>query len=284
MRLIPFCRAVVCCLTLCGVMISGATMYGEESVREERGLSYKEGSTDPQDIQFCLIDFYLPTTPAFPTLVWFHGGGLVKGKRDSADNVAIAQRFAARGIAVAMVGYRLSPAVTYPAYVEDAAAAVAHVSKHIAARGGNPQRIFVGGHSAGGYLALMLALDTRYLAKHGIAENLIAGYLPVAGQTVTHWTIRAERGIPKNAVVVDEAAPLFYVREKTQPLFLIAADNDAPARAEENKLLHACLIGAGNKNVSLHVADDRTHESVSARLSHADDPVRLKMEAFIQQH
>jgi acetyl esterase/lipase len=278
MQRFMFFLALVLCLP-----IFSANLSAQDHIREIRSVPYHRESTDPYVIQRCVIDLYLPTTTSFPTLIWFHGGGLNKGQRDGKVNVAIGQRFAARGIAFASVGYRLSPTVKYPTYIEDSAAAVAYISKNIAAHGGDPKRLFISGHSAGGYLALMLALDSHYLNKVGIEEHQIAGYLPLAGQTVTHNTVRAERQLHKNTIIVDDAAPLYFIRDKTQPLFLFAADNDAPARAEENKLLYANFIAVGNKSVTFHLAGNRTHETLCSQLADPDDPVRLLMEAFINQ-
>lgn len=98
-------------------------------------------------------------------IVWFHGGGITAGDKGSKDTTAVVTRMAQDGFLVASVNYRLSPKATYPAYLEDAAAAVAWVLKNAADHGGDPKKVFVAGHSAGGYLTTMLALDERYLAS-----------------------------------------------------------------------------------------------------------------------
>lgn len=87
---------------------------------------------------------------------------------------------------MAGVNYRLSPRATHPAYIDDAAAAVAWVMKHIGEYGGDPTRVYVAGHSAGGYLTLMVGLDKAYLARYGEDADRLAGLFPVSGQTNTH--------------------------------------------------------------------------------------------------
>ena len=120
----------------------------------------------------------------------FTGGGLEGGGKE------IPPVFQGRKIAVAGVNYRLSPRATHPAYIDDAAAAVAWVMKHIGEYGGDPTRVYVAGHSAGGYLTLMVGLDKAYLARYGEDADRLAGLFPVSGQTNTHFTIRKERNIP----------------------------------------------------------------------------------------
>ena len=158
----------------------------------QRDLSYLHpGEQDAYKSERCKLDLYYPEDkPGFATLVWFHGGGLEGGQKH------IPQEFLRQGYAVATVNYRLSPRAHNPAYTEDAAEAVAWVFEHIAEYGGDTAKIYIAGHSAGGYLCLMLNLDKRYLGKWGIDANRLAGAFPISGQTTTHYTIRKERGLP----------------------------------------------------------------------------------------
>ncbi len=181
--------------------------------------------TDPDASDYerrrCELDLYVPAdSPGFATVVWFHGGGLSKGTR------SIPLPLRREGIAVIAVNYRLSPKVQSPAYLEDAAAAVAWAFENIADYGGSPDSIFVSGHSAGGYLASMIGLDQSWLAAHEIDADRIAGLIPFSGHTITHFTIRKERGIDGTRAVVDALAPLYHVRKDAPPLLLITGDRD----------------------------------------------------------
>ncbi len=103
----------------------------------------------------CQLDVYVPRTRPTPLLwVWFHGGGLTQGRKE------IPERLRNKGIIIVAANYRLSPGVRAPAYIEDAAAAVAWTIQNCARYGGNPKQVFVSGHSAGGYLAAMIGLDS----------------------------------------------------------------------------------------------------------------------------
>src|SRR5258708_6068125 len=153
----------------------------------ERGLPYRAGpALSEYERERCVLDLYLPAGRAgFPTMVWFHGGGIIEGDKDGRSTVAMAERFAHDGVAVAGANYRLSPKVLFPAYVEDAAASVAWVAAHIQERGGDPKGIFIAGHSAGGYLAALAVMDPSYLAAAGVPAGAIAGLIPVSGQMIT---------------------------------------------------------------------------------------------------
>ena len=196
---------------------------------------YREGNDLTEYMtERCRLDVYHPRhVRQFPTVVWFHGGGLKAGKRSVPDALT------EQGIAVVAVNYRLHPRVKSPAYIEDAAAAVSWTFKNIENYGGSAKRIFVSGHSAGGYLTSMIGLDKRWLAPHGIDANQIAGLIPFSGHTITHFTIRAERGIDGKQPIVDDMAPLFHVRQEAPPLLLITGDRDLEllGRYEENAYL-----------------------------------------------
>ena len=122
-------------------------------------------------------------------LFFFHGGGLRAGNKN------IPQFLKEKNIAVVAPNYRLSPKVKAPKYIEDAAASVAWVFNNIEKYGGDKNLIFVSGNSAGGYLTSLIGLDKKYLAKHNIDANDIAGLIPVTGHAITHFTVRDEMGI-----------------------------------------------------------------------------------------
>ncbi|MFM8581691.1 MAG: alpha/beta hydrolase [Planctomycetaceae bacterium] len=217
--------------------------------RLERDLPYRADADLPAEARDrCKLDLYVPTeSPGFATVIWFHGGGLTKGEK------SIPTGLQNQGLAVVAPNYRLAPAAQSPAYIEDAAAAVAWTLREIERRGGSRQRVFVSGHSAGGYLAAMVTLDKRWLKPHGIDPNELAGAIPYSGQCITHFTIRAERGIPDKQPVIDEFAPLYHVRGDAPPLLLITGDREREllGRYEETAYFARMLKIAGHKQVQL---------------------------------
>ena len=196
------------------------------------------GETDEYRKERCVLDIYYPDTDkGFATLVWFHGGGLEGG------NKKLIEGFRRQGFAVVCVNYRLFPKCKCPDYIDDAAMAVAWTYDNIEKYGGVKEQIYVSGHSAGGYLTLMVTLAKEYAAKYGFDADKIAKSYPVSGQTVTHYTSRKERGLPDGIPVIDEYAPMTHAGRGGAPLVLISGDKDLEmlARYEENEHLQALL-------------------------------------------
>lgn len=221
--------------------ISAALHAAEPAYTEQLNVSYAGNSTDAYTLERCKLDLYLPAGKKdFPTVVWFHGGGLESGNKDGARKFG--RSLAEEGIALVAVNYRLSPKVVYPAYIDDAALASVWVLKNIAAHGGDPARVFISGHSAGGYLALMLALDESRFAKIGAKPSDFPGYIPISGQTVTHFTIRKEKGLKRENVTVDEGAPLRHVRKDIQPMLLITAERETEWRRASKRTSYCWRI------------------------------------------
>jgi len=206
--------------------------------------------------QRCRLDVYYPAgVKDFATVVWFHGGGLSGGEK------FVPAQLKNQGIAVVAVNYRLYPKVKCPVYIEDAAAAVAWTFKNIQKYGGKSNLIFVAGHSAGGYLTSMVGLDKKYLAKYGVDADKIAGLIPYSGHTITHFTVRKERGIAGNQPIIDELAPLFHVRNDAPPLVLITGDRNLEmlGRYEENAYMMRMMKVAGHKQTEIYELQGFNH-------------------------
>ena len=220
-------------------------------------ILYREGAqlTDYMK-ERCRLDVYHPKhIKHFPTVVWFHGGGLKAGNRK------VPEELREKGIAVVAVNYRLHPKVKSPAYIEDAAAAVAWTFRNIEKYGGSSKRIYVSGHSAGGYLTSMVGLDKRWLATHKIDPNAIAGLIPYSGHTITHFTVRKERGIDGKQPILDDMAPLFHVRKDASPLLLITGDRELEllGRYEENAYLWRMMQVVEHPDTKIMELDGYNH-------------------------
>jgi acetyl esterase/lipase len=204
----------------------------------------------------CVLDIYYPENITdFATVVWFHGGGLTGGNKE------LPEELKEKGYCIVGVNYRLSPRISSPKFIEDAAAAVAWVFNNIDNYGGDPSKIFISGHSAGGYLTLMVGLDKRWLNANNIDANKIAGLIPFSGHTITHMTIRDERGIPNTQPIVDDLAPLYHVRADSPPLLLITGDRELEmlGRYEENAYLMRMMKVAGHKDTRIFELDGYGH-------------------------
>jgi acetyl esterase/lipase len=222
-------------------------------------IPYYNTSTNKADSYIkerCVLDLYYPkNTKGFATIIWFHGGGLTGGSKE------IPEALKNNGFAVIGVNYRLSPKVKAEKCIEDTAAAIAWVFNTISGYGGDASQIFVSGHSAGAYLALMNGLDKKWLQKEGIDANKIAGLIPLSAQCITHFEIRRENGIPDTTPTIDAYAPLFYVRADAPPLLLITGDRELEmlGRYEENAYMARMMKLAGHKQTKLFELDGYGH-------------------------
>lgn len=197
-------------------------------------------------------------------LVFFHGGGLTVG--DKCILKSKVDSLKRQDIVVVTPNYRLSPMATHPSYIEDAAEAVAWTIKNIKKYGGDPNQVYIGGHSAGGYLTLMLALNKQYLQYYGVnADSDIKGYFSVSGQTATHYTIKAEmNNFPQDIPMINGYAPLQYARKLLAPLTLITADRhlEQAGRWQENEYLRVTLESLCTFSIPLYELQGFNHQNV----------------------
>ncbi len=158
-----------------GMIVSGA--MGQELTSD---VPYVEKGHERH-----VLDVYTPAKKQgrqdLPVMFWIHGGGWQTG--DKSDVALKPKALTERGFVVVSTNYRLLPDVEMEQLIGDVAKSLGWVHKNIAKYGGDPQRIFVGGHSAGAQLAALLCTDERYLNKQGVSFNVLKGCIPVDGDT-----------------------------------------------------------------------------------------------------
>ncbi|MDR2675972.1 MAG: alpha/beta hydrolase [Opitutaceae bacterium] len=226
--------------------------YTDEALA--KGDDYQRGQ--------CRLDVYYPSNrTGFPTVIWFHGGGLTGGRRNMPAGLKN------QGIAIVSASYRLSPRGKLPCFFEDAAAAAAWTFKNIAALGGDPGKIFISGHSAGGYLAAMIGMDARWLKPHGLSNRRFAGIAPVSAQMTTHFEVKKQLGDTgaQYRPLIDEYAPLYHAAKNLPPVCLITGDRriEFKSRVEENALLAVSLQNLGHGQVEFYEMGGLDHAGVS---------------------
>ena len=183
----------------------------------------------------------------FPSLVWFHGGGLTKGHAGHGvfgGDLHLIQ---------VLVEYRLmspSNSVRAAECIHDAAEAIAWTLDHIAEYGGDPRRVYVSGHSAGGYLTMITGMDPRHLAAFGHRPTDLAGLIPISGQATKHFNVRNFEGDTRSQYfpVIDDLAPLAHVTNAIPPMLVVCGQppHEWKGRAEENRFLVATLNALGD--------------------------------------
>lgn len=222
-----------------------------------QNIPYRVAQGDTYIDSMCRMDLYVPVDKKeFSTVVWFHGGGLTGGHRE------IPEALKNKGFAVVGVGYRFSPRVQVATCIEDAAAAAAWVVKNIARYGGDPQRIFIAGHSAGGYLTSMIGLDKGWMAPYGIdPDTAFAALIPYSGQAVTHFARRREMGLKDTQPLVDELAPLNHVRADCPPMLILSGDREQEllGRYEETAYFWRMMKVVGHPDVRFYEFDGFDH-------------------------
>ncbi|HEY2009145.1 MAG TPA: alpha/beta hydrolase [Rhizomicrobium sp.] len=190
-----------------------------EGYRIHRDLAY---GADPRH----KLDVYVPSgsTGLAPVVLFFYGGGWQGG--DRSDYLAFGQAFASAGMVAVVADYRLYPQVKYPCFVEDAADALAFVRSHAARFGGDAGRIFLAGHSAGAYNAVMLASEPKFIAAKGGSLDWIRGVIGIAGPY---------NFLPmSDPVYVDmfhgtnntDSMPVHHVDGPRPPMLLVSGSND----------------------------------------------------------
>lgn len=208
----------------------------------------------------CRLDLRYPTNrTGFATVVWFHGGGLTGGKRHFID-------LKKPDVAVAAVSYRLSPQGKLPSFLEDAAAATAWIVKHIDQYGGDSNKVFVAGHSAGGYLTAMIGMDPRWLAAQSVSNLQLAGLIPISGQMTTHFHVKKLLGDtgPQFRPLIDSYAPMYYCSSNLPPICLILGDRNIEfkSRVEENAFMAVSLRNCGHPHVEFYEMGGLDHGTV----------------------
>jgi acetyl esterase/lipase len=241
-------------------------------VRVVRDVPYLQGMSYPDNKD--KLDLYLPEGRSkVPVIVSYYGNQLMGGDKD--EDAFIGRRFASAGFVTVVVNYRLSPAVSHPSHVQDAAASFAWVKRRIAEFGGDPDRVFVIGYSAGGYLAALLSTDGRYLAAHKLSPRDIRGTVPVSA---FYWVER--RGVAPDRdksvwgtdhkVWVD-ASPAHHLRPDAPPMLILYADGDEDWRRQQNVEVAAAMKKAGQWNVEIATIAGRNHATIWTRVGDDGD-------------
>ena len=233
------------------------------------------------------LDLFLPAGTNWPVFIFVHGGnwdagdkGLRVGGADVYDNIG--RFYAARGIGVAVINYRLQPTVSWREQVKDVAAATAWIHAHIAEYGGNPHRIFLGGHSAGAQLACHVTLNPKPLAEEGLSPSIISGVISVSGAGLdladqktydlgakrAFYAVRFGNKGPRE-VWQQEASPVSYVTSNAPPFLILYAAGESKALQRQAQRLREVLE---NEHVSnqLVVVPGQSHERMVLTLSRPD--------------
>ncbi len=220
------------------LLISTYALYAQDL----KDVPYSDNQ-DEYTQRRCRLDVYnIEKNKSKPIFVWFHGGGIRSGDKRSLLTGITSKR---NGFVLVSVNYRLSPKIKAWQAIDDCAQAIAWVMQNAEQIGGSKNMVFVGGHSAGGYLSGMLTFAPKYLHKYGIENTDLAGAILLSAQVTKHFQVRKDSGDKMNSLipVIDELSILGNVQNKIPPLCIIVGDRNLEwkCRVEENFFLEATV-------------------------------------------
>lgn len=220
-----------------------------------------------------------------PVLIFWHGGGWVKGARQ--DYAFAGRAFARQGFVVVIPDYRKVPDVRFPAFVEDGAEAVAWVRDNIARFGGDPQRVAFAGHSAGAHTAVLLALDPRWLKAADVDPGIVKAVVGLSGP-YDFYPFTTKRSIDAMSHYPDFklTQPIEQARADAPPMLLVTSTKDETVRPRNAINLSRRLkaLGAPAELINYRGLD---HEEVVMALSvpfRSKGPVLADSVAFLNRH
>ena len=203
------------------------------------------------------ISTHPPARDSAPVVVFIYGGGWKDG--DKSDYRFVGAALAARGYLTVIPDYRLYPAVRFPAFLQDNATAVAWTKANIARYGGDPDRIFLMGHSAGAYNVAMLTLDKQWLAAKAVdADHDIAGMIGLAGPydfLPLHDPELETIFAPAGDLRLSQ--PITFARGSAPPMFLAAGTADQTVLPRNTERLAAAVRRNGG------LVEDRLYPGVT---------------------
>lgn len=229
------------------------------------------------------LDVYQPKgIKDAPVILFVHGGGWNTG--DKMLDFKLGHSLARYGFVTVVINYRLSPWFRHPAHVRDVARAFDWVKKNIESYGGNPKDVFLCGHSAGGHLISLLALNPKYLDEVGRSNNEIRGVIPVSGvYRVVEIGHLFPQVFDQDQRTLRDASPELHVGESQPSFLIIYADNDLPWLGQQAEALAGKLREKGTPVRVLKVGF-RMHHLIAWKIGDWDDPATRAILDFIHTY
>ena len=238
------------------------------------------------------LDLYLPadTGRKPPLLIFVHGGFWLLSDDEFRIGLYVAQALTREGVAVALLRYRLATAAPHPAQAEDVAAGVALLMREASRYGYDGNRIFLSGHSAGGHLASLVALDESFLRKHNASPKSLAGVVSFSGlyDLAPKWGVSNDQRVAtgkafgSTPAVLKRASPVTHARAAAPPFLILSAQSDLPGfPLDARKFFDALAARAGHKRIERWIAPERDHFALM-KLGDPDNEARYLLLDFLK--
>ncbi len=279
------------------ILLIGGLLFNES---EAQSVGYKSKiisniaytkATDSKSAGRQTLDLHLPVgmNSKPPLVIFVHGGYWAISDEKTRIGKSIAVELVTRGVAVALVRYRLAPDYKHPTQAKDVAAGVAHLIREADKYGVDKKRIFLAGHSSGAHLAALIALDSSYLTAQGISPKSLAGIVAISGS----YDLSRKTGIYEsqkkaidqafgnNPAMLKSASPITHAHKDTPSFLILTASGDFPELLQDARKFTTALRGAGHQKVEQYIIPDRDHYSMM-QLKGKDNEVRGLLLAFLK--
>lgn len=272
-------------ITLINILLLCFSLISVTQAEAQKDIPY---SSDKHSLK--RLDVFTPDKSKnnLPVLIHIHGGGWKTG--DKKIQRQHGEFYSSRDIVFININYRLSPKVTHPTYAEDCAEAISWVFKNIDELGGDKNRIFVSGHSAGAHLAALVGTDTSYLSKHNIRTTQLAGIIPVDSASfdlLSRSNDWFSKRLIKNAFGTDKetlasASPLHQIKKnQSYPEFLIFASGNRNSAIRQSEELSRKLSETGNEAKAI-IVKGYNHRDMNIGMREVDGPISSAILSFIK--
>lgn len=247
-----------------GAVLVERSQYGEVPAQKLR-VWRKEGPQEP-----------------LPIMIFVHGGSWSWGDPDSYDFVG--RNLAGQGFLTILAGYRLYPDARYPAMLKDTAAAIAWARENAQRLGGDPERIWLMGHSAGAYNVVGVALDQRWIEERKVPPEAIAGVIGLSGPYDFYpFDSESTRNSFGEWPDPEATQPISYTRTDAPKILLITGDQDTTVKPRNSKALAQAIEDKGGQ-VELEVYPEMDHSDPLVSLAHpwqSRRPVMRRIQKFV---
>lgn len=274
-------------LSLCSLVLANCGAARRAYIPD---IAYVQGGTNKQK-----LDLFVPTDTNFATVVFMHGGGLMRGDRKNTAYQNVGKAFQAAGIGCAVISYRLGREDRWPAPAEDATSAFAWVKKNIEKYKGDERSVFLAGHSASGAVVALIATDKDYLSKHGLSLASMAGCIPMGTFLTDSLDVfplnqieplfSADTGVLNlfgSFDIFKAANPFRFITGDIPPFLIMIAEAErfsGPVLKQAEDF--ARVARALGVHVDIATIPGRTHETMVELMSSPDDPTVKRIVQFV---